>query len=213
MYKQEKLGLISQIKHHINYKIKHFIKDNINQKNKNILLLGDSMIEYLNIELFSNNDILNLGISGLTSKALYINLDNILNNLEPTDLFITIGANDLIVDNISLNDSLKYINSILKDLNLRYPNINKYFISLTPIVNKKHDFYKSAYLFGRDNKDIIKINEEIKKILFKYNFKYIDIYHQLLDKEGNLRLTLTTDGIHLNKEGYLIYTKNILNNL
>src|SRR5690554_2828379 len=151
MDKQQKLGLIKQIKEHLKFKIENFIKTNHLINNPKIILIGDSMIEYLDISkyLFNHQSILNHGISGLTSKELYNNLDSILNDLKISQIFLSIGANDKIVDNIEIDNTLYYIELILKELNNKYPNINKTFISLTPIIAKDNKLYNTPYLFGR----------------------------------------------------------------
>src|SRR5690554_5708028 len=162
------------------------------------------MIEYLDVSKYLNNhkSILNHGISGLTSKELHDNLSSILNALKISQIFLSIGANDKIVDNISFENSLYYIELILKELNNKYPNIKKTFISLTPIISKNNKLYNNPYLFGRQKEKIILLNKKIKKLTSQYNFNFINTYDILLDTNNDLNPIYTTDGIHLNDKGY-----------
>ena len=55
--------------------------------------------------------------------------------------------------------------------------------------------------------------KKIKAISNLNNFNYINVYDSLLDKNKNLNINYTTDGIHLNDQGYQIYSKMINKNI
>jgi lysophospholipase L1-like esterase len=75
-------------------------------------------------------------------------------------------------------------------------------MNLTPVL-RDHEITNMDYVSSRTNDDIKKINKELKKQIVKE--QYINIYDELIDKDGSLNLKYTTDGIHLNPEGYEIY--------
>ena len=58
----------------------------------------------------------------------------------------------------------------------------------------------------KNNQAIRYINEEIKKLCAEFGHTYIDLYPALLDDEGYLRKDLSDDGLHLNANGYEIWT-------
>ena len=50
------------------------------------------------------------------------------------------------------------------------------------------------------------INEEIQKLCNEFGCTYIDLHSNLLDENGYLRKNLSDDGIHLNANGFEIWT-------
>ncbi|MFA7422114.1 MAG: hypothetical protein WCZ00_00115, partial [Acholeplasmataceae bacterium] len=83
------------------------------------------------------------------------------------------------------------------------PQAEVFVTSLTPINQK--DFQDQVYLLNRDPKDAIKLNDMLSKVIDEAHF--INIYLDLTDEEGKLKLEYTRDGIHLNQKGYEIYYK------
>ncbi|HEY9602606.1 MAG TPA: G-D-S-L family lipolytic protein, partial [Allocoleopsis sp.] len=51
------------------------------------------------------------------------------------------------------------------------------------------------------------LNETIKNLTNKFLFKYIDLYSAFLDSNGDLDKLYTNDGVHLKKEGYLVWKR------
>ena len=43
----------------------------------------------------------------------------------------------------------------------------------------------------------------------KNNITYIDIYNELRDEDGNLKLEYTKEGLHMSDDGYKIITKKL----
>ena len=60
-----------------------------------------------------------------------------------------------------------------------------------------------------DNADILAINKAIQQLAQEKQLTYIDLHRQLIDEQGRLKAALSSDGIHLNGEGYLIWKKEI----
>ena len=54
---------------------------------------------------------------------------------------------------------------------------------------------------------IKKINKEIKDYCNENDYTYIDVYNNLTDKNGNLKLEYTEEGLHLSSLGYIKVTK------
>ncbi len=59
----------------------------------------------------------------------------------------------------------------------------------------------------------MEINKKLRKYCSVNNIKYIDMYPILIDKNGNLRLEYTKEGLHINEKGYQVITKRILKNI
>ena len=41
------------------------------------------------------------------------------------------------------------------------------------------------------------------------NIEYINLYDELVDKDGNLNIDYTKDGLHMSEEGYEVITKKL----
>ena len=61
----------------------------------------------------------------------------------------------------------------------------------------------------RSNDRIKEINDKLKILASKLNVTYIDLYSDLIDKNGNLKLEYTKEGLHISDKGYKKIT-NIL---
>ncbi|NEQ69725.1 MAG: lysophospholipase, partial [Symploca sp. SIO2D2] len=72
---------------------------------------------------------------------------------------------------------------------------------------------------GRDrllsipNKDIQEINQALKEIAQDEGAIYLELYPLFADTDGNLKMELSTDGLHLNQQGYQVwsYALQVLN--
>ena len=62
----------------------------------------------------------------------------------------------------------------------------------------------------RTNKEILEVNRQLKNYCIEKNIVYIDMYQELIDEDGNLKLDYTKDGLHLTNEGYAVVTKKRL---
>jgi len=61
-----------------------------------------------------------------------------------------------------------------------------------------------------DNKKIMNLNKKLESYAKdNNNVTYINIYDKLTDKNGNLNIEYTRDGLHLSEKGYEIVTENL----
>ena len=63
---------------------------------------------------------------------------------------------------------------------------------------------------SRNNKQIKQINAIIINKCKKLKVKYINMYAELADEEGNLNINYTKEGLHLNDNGYKVVSKKLL---
>lgn len=59
----------------------------------------------------------------------------------------------------------------------------------------------------KSNEEIRKINGEIERLCVLENFPYVNMYERLADKNGELPLDYTMDGIHLQEKAYDIVSE------
>ena len=169
------------------------------RKKGGILFLGDSNTEHFELDNYFNNRLVyNQGISGDTTEGVLNRLDQVI-QLQPKKIFLQIGTND-ICNGLSKDEIVTNIKKIVVELN----GYDIYLISIYPINESDDELINKIYSECRSNNTIKAINNELKNI---QNVTYIDMYTQLIDEEGNLKLEYTTEGLHINKTGYDVISK------
>lgn len=186
--------------------------DNYTHLNKNyckkgqVVLAGDSITDFYNYyELFcdyrekSGKAVYNRGISGDTTNRLLERLESNVLCIEPEKVVYLIGTND-----IACGASAEYVAENIKALiertRERCPGCKIAVQSVYP-VNRRRD---------RKNKDILPLNELIKRVCRETDTVYIDLYDKLCDSEGNLSESYSYDGLHPNVHGYEVITRAIV---
>lgn len=189
---------------HISEETKEEIKG-LEEGYTNYLFLGDSITELYNLDkYFSGLSVVNSGISGNTTEDILKDMKNRVYDYNPSKVFLLIGTNDLIHD-ISVDDIASNIEKIISEIKDNKPQAKIYVESVYPInynLNKK-------MVNKRNNDDIMKINEKIKKYCEDNGYTYINMYDSLLDGDGNFSEEYTDDGLHPNENGYEIITKEL----
>ena len=177
-------------------------------KKGDIVFLGNSITaegKNWNARL-NNSKVRNRGIGGDTTDGVLARLGEIIDS-EPSAVFLLIGINDLYNNSIQ-EPSVNYIaNNIIEIAKKIKTNSNdsKVFIqTLLPISIKKSTKDYELY-----NHSIGTINEIIVENQQKKLYSIIDLYALFLNSEGQLREDLTYDGLHLNEEGYKVWSNFI----
>lgn len=166
----------------------------------NIIFLGNSLTEYGEWnEFFQNPDILNRGIAGEFTDGILRRLTPIT-TAQPRQIFLLIGVNDLIQHRPS--HILENYRKIVQQITTQSPATELILQSLLPVNN----WVKNTRL---DNADILTINKGIAAIATEYNLVYVDLHAIMKSPDGQLNLNFTSDGIHLNDQGYTAWTNKI----
>ena len=183
IYKKEKAKNLKEIK-----------------QTENIVFLGDSITDFYPIDnIFDNLPIVKSGVSGYTTHDILERMDSMVYQYNPTRIFLLIGTNDLIFDD--LDDKEKIVNNIkiiIENIKDNRKNAKIYLDSIYP-VNKSLD---KKMVNRRDNETISSINNELKKYCDDNHVVFIDMYKKLQDEEGNFDKKYTDDGLHPNALGY-----------
>ena len=175
------------------------------------VLFGDSITEIFNwYELFydfskaSGQAVYNRGISGDTTNRLLERLyDNAL-NINPKNLVILIGTND-IGNGAPIEFPLCNIEKVIAETNKICPDTNIILEAVYP-VNKK----MGAAVGRRNNETIQQLNTELKKVAEKSGCLWLDLTDKLSDSKGNLNAEYCYDGLHLNAKGFAVVAENII---
>ncbi|PMB24482.1 GDSL-type esterase/lipase family protein [Fischerella thermalis] len=192
----KKSGYLNNYPPYYWHKLNQFTK--LPQSESDIIMLGDSITDEGEwIELLSNINVKNRGISGDTTERVLYRLDSILSG-KPKEIFLMLGINDLINTRKSVAQTLESYEKILHEFREKTLNTKIFIQSVLP-VNNKIDIY------WQDNNEILKLNTGLRELATKFNYQYIDLFSLLLDSENQLDSRYTKDGLHLNGEAYLVW--------
>ncbi|WP_313942956.1 MULTISPECIES: SGNH/GDSL hydrolase family protein [Calothrix] len=168
------------------------------------ILAGDSLSLWFPPELLpENRSWLNQAISGETSDGLLKRL-NLFDNTEPEVIFVMIGINDLIRGN-SDEIILENQQQILGYLRKVHPKAKIFIQSILPHGGAESTWEGKEKLLKIPNNRIQQLNQQLQTIASNQGVKYLDLYSLFVNPEGNIRSELTTDGLHLSPQGYMVW--------
>ena len=160
------------------------------QKNENIVIIGDSMINGLNAKGFKDRKVLIKAHPGATTEDLIHYIKPVVNK-KPNKIIIHCGTNDIPKDIKSI-DNYKQIDDYIK---INSPDTK---MILSTIITRKDNANYDAKVDA--------MNERIKKFTNKNNIDLLDhsnIHEKLLNQKK----------LHLNKRGYSYLANNIISYL
>lgn len=160
-----------------------------------VVFAGDSITAYGRFsEFFPKTVVMNRGVGGDTAEGLYNRIDEVLSH-HPKKIFIMIGIND-IARGITKEESLQYYELIISEIGNKLPDCEIYVQSILPTMS--------------DNLNTISDrNAFIEKMCEELEVEYINLYDlYLTDGKANDSL-LSSDGVHLNGNGYKIWIDTV----
>jgi len=192
------------------YKEKLQIISNREYKKNQIVLIGDCLIENLDIDKYFNGiEIYNNGISGDTTELLVKTLYKRAIKYKPSKLFISIGSNDMGFENTSVKDIYNNIITVVEEVRRRSKDTEIHLVSVIPVNPANMDIINREYVDARDNHEIGMLNYYIKNYVRKNGLKFVDVTKYLKNDFEQLDLNFTTDGFHLNQTGYDVVSEQI----
>ena len=169
------------------------------------ILAGDSLSLWFPSDLLPNDKKwLNQGISGEVSAGLWKRL-NLFDRTQPERIFVMIGINDLIRQ-VSDEDILWNYRLIVRRLRRIHPQTEIVIQSILPHGGEASTWEGRDRLLVIPNTRIQSLNQQLETIAQEEGGKYFNLYPLFTDESGNLRLELTTDGLHLSRQGYLVWS-------
>ena len=163
-----------------------------------IVFVGNSITFGCNwAELFSNPRIKNRGIAGDNTEGVLARLSEITES-KPEKIFINIGTNDLALK-MPISEIYNNYEKIIGKILETSQTTKIYIQNVLPINNYP----------GRSNDLILVLNKKLEELASNKSLKYINLHDNFLDGNGNLKQELSTDGLHLNEQGYLLWKELI----
>lgn len=183
--KQKEKQLLKNIENRIEEKKEKF------NKVEDITLIGHSILDNWNIEVFQGHKVNNLGIRGINTIQ-YNNMifeKELIKNIGKY-VFLMAGTNDIVINNWKKEDTLLWINESIRYIEEMNRNTKIFFLEVPKVISRA----------DRNNKIIEELNTYLKDNL-ESRIEYISL-EKLEDKFGNLKLEYTYDGLHFNEKGY-----------
>lgn len=123
---------------------------------------------------------------------------------------VTLGINSLNVlkgksGSGLVESTLSQTKILLTKLEEKYPNTPIYVQRVFPMCTSK----ANSYDVTKTNQVVSEYNEKMKAYCSEKGYIYIDATSGLIDSEGSLDSTITSDGIHFTSSGYSAWEKNI----
>ncbi len=176
----------------------------MNRPSKLTVLVGDSLSMWFPTKLLPIDRIwLNQGISGETSVGLLKRLQ-LFDSTQPDAVFVMIGINDLL-KGASDEGILDNQRQIIRDLRWAHPKAQIVVQSILPHSGEQATWENRDRLLAISNSRIRELNRRLREIANVENALYLDLYPMFTNADGNLQTELSTDGLHLNDQGYLVW--------
>ena len=166
-----------------------------------VIFMGNSITEgWLSIrpEFFKNKPYVNRGISGQTTPQMLIRFKQDVIHLKPSTVVLLAGIND-IAENTGPSTIEMIANNIVSMAELAKANhINVIICSVLPA--NKFPWREGL----KPAEKVIKLNALLQSYSKKHKLAYVDYYSAMVNDSHGLKKELGEDGIHPNKNGYLI---------
>lgn len=168
------------------------------------VLLGDSISLWFPPDLLPpERNWLNQGISGDTTDRLQARL-NLLDPVRPQTIVLMIGINDLIWGAEDGAILTRY-RQIVRYLRQTHPAAQIVVQSILPHAAEQATWEGRDRLLALPNARIQALNQELMAIAQSEGAYYLDLYPLFANADGHLKMALSTDGLHLNPQGYLVW--------
>ena len=175
----------------------------INAPRQNVLL-GDSITLWFPSDMLPGRKTwLNQAISGENSGGL-LNRLYVLDSNEVEAFFIMVGINDMIWG--GKDEDLTYnVRSMINYLQEQHPDARIVVQSILPHGGENASWEGRDKLAAISPSRVEAVNEKLELIAAELGVDYLDLHPLFANGEGFIRPDLTTDGLHLNEDGYMVW--------
>ena len=175
-----------------------------------ILFVGSSLMEQFPIyELLLDRQlpyvIYNRGVGGSTTFELMEHMDECVYELEPEDIYINIGTNDMNMPDYSEDALIERYRTILTGIREHLPQAKIFMLAYYPVnpaVAENNPAMKEA-LRVRSNARIQSANNAVKKLAEDVGAQFLDLNDGIKDENGCLKAEYTIEGMHMYGDGYV----------
>lgn len=173
-----------------------------------VVFMGNSITEMwkdANPDFFEENPYVNRGIGGQTTPQMLLRFRQDVIDLHPKAVVILAGTND-IAGNTGPMTLEQIHDNILSMVELAKAN------GIKPIVCSVLPAFDYPWRPGlQPNIKIPKLNSMLKAMAGSQGVMYLDYFSEMADDRNGLPSALTTDEVHVTKEGYSIMERMVKN--
>ena len=167
-------------------------------QNRLEVIVGDSLGLWLPPEMLPRDRLwLNQSISGDTTAGILQRVSTFANT-RATTIHVMAGANDL-KNGVPEAQILSNLQRTVRVLQWQHPQARIVVYSVLPT--------RRAEI---SNDRVRSLNAQIARMTQQRNVEYRDLQPTFRDEWGHLRPDLTTDGLHLNPQGYALWQQAIV---
>jgi len=175
---------------------------------KTVILIGDSITEswkgYSPGFFAENPYLINKGVGSETTSQILDRFNKDVVSLGPEFVIILAGINDIAQNTGYISVSETFANIINMAETANSHNITPVLCSVLPAYNIAwRPEIKSADL-------VIELNDRLKNYCIENNTVYLDYFSSMVGEKKELRSELTYDGVHPDKEGYIVMERVLL---
>ncbi len=168
------------------------------------VLLGDSLSLWFPTDMLPGDRTwLNQGISGESSIGVVKRL-TLLDNLQPETILLMVGINDL-VKGAPDEQILENYRQIIKNLKEKHPKSAIVIQSLLPHGGDRVATVDREQVLKLSNERIHQFNQKLAALSNESEVHFLNLHPIFTDSDGLLREDLSTDGLHLKREGYFAW--------
>lgn len=182
--------------------LKRFINEAPGVEKGGTVFIGDSLIQGFPVDKsFKDPKVVNCGVSGDRILGVAERLDVCVKAFEPGRVYLMVGINDLLKKKSKPVGKLAdAYHRLVKDMKYAAPNADITVFSILPVSGD----------FVGNNSRVYQLNDEIKSIAAKEGVEYFDLHPFFTAGSGDLNPRYTTEGLHLNLNGYLCWMQAFL---
>ena len=173
-----------------------------------IVFIGDSITDLYPLDdYYADLDkaVYNRGISGDTTQGVLDRLKISLYDVAPQIVVLMIGVND-----INGGKTNEYIadnyGKILSDIKTNLPSSEVFCVSVLPM---NTTVGLSAEDVKARNEQISSLNERITALAVDRGYAFVDLNAAVRNGDGTLIVNYSDDGLHLNANGFAVWTATI----
>lgn len=200
---------MKSIMKHYKYRLDEIKQKDI-EKGK-VVLVGDCVFDNIKLEQYIEEDkIFNNGICGDTTVLLKDTLYKRAIKFKPSTLFLSIGSNDIGFDKRDVKEVYENIVEIIEEVEQRSKDTKIIVLSVLPVNPVNKDHINRDLVDIRSNFDINMLNYYIRNYTSRNHIRFLNLNPHLTNNFEQLNLQYTSDGFHLNEEGYEVLSELIL---
>ena len=192
-------------------KCNSFTVQNFNLSKGQIVFLGDSITDLYPLDdYYADLDLAtyNRGIGGDTTQGVLDRMKVSLYDLTPSKIVLLIGTND-INGGVKTEKIVENYAKILSEIERELPEAELYCVSVIP-QNTTLETYTEIKV-SETTARILEMNKKIQEIVKNSNQAvYVDLFSLLADENNMLIKKYSDDGIHLNENGFQVWTELLM---